>query len=794
MRHNQPFFVLFFFAALLLMWGGVAIAEIGTENEAAASVSTAKSGKSGGFQITRVEIGIKGVYKTGYWVPCRVFFDGVLPADANVTLTTLDPNGTPTRFEAVRDLLAASGTSSAAALIRMGRENGTLTVRVENGGNSEQNAASNTGANRRILAEQVFSPHELSASKRQSPSESVFFTKPVPMEQPIYLVLTADDLGIESAFAYMSFRDNTRPLVVALSSLDDLPVDPMAFEMLSTVVLSGNPALYEGVTPDHGGLSALKRWLHLGGRVIFNAGRSSEPLVSGDNALFADFLPGTFERMASLRLSSPFEVYISLFQHTTVTPIIMTGSAEAPFVETPFFSEPQGVIEASDGDLPLIARVPMGLGLLVYMGGDLDQAPINKWRDRPILVAKLLGANERPSHQEHREGHALMQLGYNDLSGQLRSALDQFENVKDISFSFIMILLVVYLVVVGVGDWLLVHKLLKRPLLTWITFPCWVILFCTIAVVISRQTKVDHIIVNQTELIDIDTVSGNARGTAWFGLYSPRDLAGNLSFVADVNAQNPKTRFAWFGLPGSALGGMSPRTVSLAQWDVTYTLGSPGDRIDNLPMQTRSTRSLTANWETTTYDHIPIVADLVEQEGIPSGHIMNVSPCDFEQCFIVYGRWVIELNDLKAGAAVEVSTATKRLNLQTVFTGGRSLFAEDRLHTHGAAGRYNTESTSVPYILRSMMFYQAAGGLDEFPLHNAYQHSIDLSNLLPARRAMLVGLVREPENAGVSNSPTIGSRILRTTTTDAEQPLEIAKRNTFLRIVLPVRNEYHGKR
>ena len=786
MRHNRPIFVLFFIAALLLMCARVAIAEIETENETAPVGAAAESGKPGEVQITRVEIGIKGVYKMGYWVPCRVFFDGVLPTDAYVTLTTLDPDGTPTRFEAVLDRPSAGKTSfnqsSATALVRMGRENGMLTVRVETG------AANTDTLNRRFLAERVFSPRE-SSSKGQSSGESGFFAKPVAMEQPIYLVLAADDLGIESAFAYMSFHDNTRPLVIALNSLDDLPADPIAFEMLSTVVLSANPALYEGVQPDHGGLSALKRWLYLGGRVIFNAGRNSEPLVSGDNALFADFLPGTFERMASLRLSSPFEVYISLFQHTTVTPIIMTGNAEAPFVETPFFSEPQGVIEASDGDLPLIVRVPMGLGLLVYMGGDLDQAPINKWRDRPILVAKLLGANERHSHQEHREGHSLMQLGYNDLSGQLRSSLDQFENAKGISFSFIMILLVVYLVVVGVGDWLLVHKLLKRPMLTWFTFPCWVILFCVIAVVISRQTQVDHIIVNQTELIDIDAVSGSARGTAWFGLYSPRDIAGNLSFATDANSQNPQTRFAWFGLPGSAMGGMSPRTVSLAQWDVTYTLGSPGDRIDNLPMQTRSTRSLTANWETTTYDNMPIVAELVEQEGIPSGHIMNVSSCDFEQCFIVYDRWVIELNDLKVGAAVEVGTT--RHDMMAVFP---NLFEKDRQYARSAAGRYNAESTSVPYILRSMMFYQMAGGLDKFPLHNAYQHSIDLSNLLPTRRAVLVGLVREPENADASTSPMIGSRILRTTTAGAEQPLEIAERNTFLRIVLPVRNDDHSER
>lgn len=769
-----------FFDALVivaLFVSGICVADVETAADGTGSETDA-------FQIERVEVGINGIYKTGYWVPCRVVFVGKPPANALVTLTTLDPDGTPTRFTATintatTNTVAPDGRVSATAHVRLGRENGTLSVRVETGDDTP-----------RFLAERVFSPRETGTSKRALSND--FFPAPVPMEQPIYLVLAAGDLGIEGAFVHMPFRENNRPLLISLDSLVDLPDDPMAFEMLSTVVLSANPDLYQDVTVHHPQLLALKRWLQLGGRVIFNAGKNSEPLISGDNALFADFLPGTFEGMRSVRLSSPYEVYISQFQHASVTPLNMTGSTDAPFIETPFFSNPPGIIEASDRDLPLILRVPTGLGSLIYMGGSLDQAPIRNWRDRSILVAKLLGVAERATQQEQLAGHSLMQLGYNDLSGQLRSALDRFDNVRGISFTIVMVLLVVYLVIVGVGDWLLIHKLLKRPQLTWLTFPCWVLLFCLIVAMIARSTQVDDLVVNQVELIDLDTVNGSARGTAWLGIYSPNDRAYHLRFATDAHAQQPQTRFAWFGLPGSALGGMSPRTVSQAQWDATYLLG--GDEIINLPMQTRSTRSLTANWSTTEYTDIPIVAELAEQEGIPSGHLMNASPYDLQQCFVVYGRWVIELGEIKAGAAVEVSTtASKRRNLKTVLTGGRSIFTEDRPAGHALSRRYNTESTSIPYILQSMMFYREAGGLDEFALHNAYLHSVDLSDLLSTRRAMLVGIVAEPKNAEDTNAARIGSRILRTVN-GVEQPLDIAKRVTFLRAVLAVQNDVQSDR
>lgn len=767
-----------FVAALLLIVGSVALAETASEPQTATA----------GVKIERIELGIKGVYKTGYWVPCRVFFNGPLSNDASVSLISLDPDGTPTRFAATIN----GDKTSADALVRIGRDNASLTVRIETidtQGDANAEMPLQQTSNRRFLAERVFQPRDTTGEN--AASASGFFPTPVPIERPVYLTLFAGDPGIEGSLAYMSLRESNRPLIVPLDSFADLPDDPAALELISLVALSANPNLYEGIRVDSPKLLALKRWLQLGGHVIFNAGRNSEPLLSGENALLADFLPGKFERMASLRLSSPYEVYISQFQHTTVTPIIMTGNDESPFIETPSFSEPQGVVEASDMDLPLIVRMPVGLGSLVYMGGDLDAAPISNWRDRSAFVAKLLGVRERTTQQnrERADGSSLVQLGYNDLAGQLRSALDQFENVKGISFTFVVILLVAYLVCVGVGDWLLVHKLLKRPQLTWLTFPCWIVLFGVIAAGVARQTQLDKMVANQAELVDIDTVTGTARGTAWVGVFSPDARICDLRFDADANAQNPTTRFAWFGLPGTGLGGMSPQTVSLAQWDTTYTLDSPGNVIDHLPMQTRSTRSLTAHWETSNYENMPIVADLVEQEGIPSGHIMNASPRHLTQCFIVYGRWVIELNELRPGAVAEVGTNSKRYDLPTVFSGGRNIFSETNQAGRQVTGRYNSESVNIPYIIRSMMFYQASGGLDSFALHNAYQHSVDMSNLLPTRRAILIGLVAEPENDEQTKAPrSIGSQIMQTVN-GVEQPLDITKRVTLLRIVLPVQND-----
>ncbi|MDR1383658.1 MAG: hypothetical protein LBJ67_07420 [Planctomycetaceae bacterium] len=765
--------------------------------------------------IDRMEIGIRGAYKTGNWTACRVFFKSTLPPDARVMLTMLDPDGTPTRFYATLNERSFSeknqnAEQSVTALIRPGRDNGTITVRIE--------------STNEILAERVFSPrpidhasnstisYDIANDAAQMPSD--YFLPPIPYERPVFLTLTSGDVGLEDAFGVMPFRENDKPVVVRLSSFDELPDNIRAYEMVSAVVLSADPKLYQGITPEHPKFAALWRWLQTGGNVVFNAGKGSEPLLSGENPLFAKFLPGKFERMTQLRLSSPYEVYVSKFQHETVTPMTMTGNDESPFLEMPYFTEPEGIVEAADSDLPLIVRTAKGLGTLVYIGGNLDLAPFKNWRDRPILLAKLLGVAERVTQRERIEGDSLMQRGYNDLSGQLRSALDQFENVQGISFTFVVVLLAVYLVVVGFGDWLLVHKILKRPMLTWLTFPFWVILFCVIVAVILARTQTNDMLLNQTELIDIDTVSGTARGTAWIGIYSPDDRRFDLKFTADPNTSTDgifaNTFFSWFGLPGSALGGMSPRTVSAAQWDTSYSLASPPDTICGLPMQVRSTRMLTANWETANYQNIPGVAKFVEQEGLPCGYLINMSPLTWEQCFIVYGRWILSLETIKPGETVEVGTAARRRDLRTATSGGRNVFEDRHSANQIILGRYNTEATNIPYILRSMMFYRAAGGFDELALHNAYQHAVDMSNLLQTKRAVLIAVMSDP-NANSSHNESVkklnkapantshlsspkqryGSQIV-TVANGKETPLDIAGRTTCLRLVFAVENNERG--
>ena len=65
----------------------------------------------------------------------------------------------------------------------------------------------------------------------------------------------------------------------------------------------------------------------------------------------------------------------------------------------------------------------------------------------------------------------MMHYGYNDLAGQLRSALDRFDGVRLVPFWLVAGLIVVYLLLIGPGDYFFLRKLVGRMEWTWLTFP-----------------------------------------------------------------------------------------------------------------------------------------------------------------------------------------------------------------------------------------------------------------------------------------------------------------------------------
>ena len=105
-------------------------------------------------------------------------------------------------------------------------------------------------------------------------------------------------------------------------------------------------------------------------------------------------------------------------------------------------------------------------------------------------------------------------MGFTDISGQLRGALDQFDGVDFIPFWIVAVLALTYIAILFPLNYWVLNRWLKRPMLAWLFFPTAIVVFCIVAVAVANHAKGTARHVNQLDLVDVDVVDGGeVRGT-----------------------------------------------------------------------------------------------------------------------------------------------------------------------------------------------------------------------------------------------------------------------------------------
>jgi hypothetical protein len=365
----------------------------------------------------------------------------------------------------------------------------------------------------------------------------------------------------------------------------------------------------------------------------------------------------------------------------------------------------------------------------------------------------------------------MLQLGYNDISGQIRSALDQFEGLRIVPFSVILIILTAYWLVIGLFDWFFVHKVLKRPILTWLTFPLWIVLFSFLTYSLAASGRPVEMKCNSLLIFDVDFETGVHRTSTWNSVYTPTDR--RYDWFDSISSH-----YSWNGLPGSGLGGMAPKTVSPTVWQVGSEQISYS-KFKDVPIQARSTKSFFGQQ---MYFCHPNMADsfcvqLSDEEGIPIGtiEVPQDASLSLQNVLLVYGRWALELGEIQAGQTIRITKTTPRRELRDLLIPARTL-ENDHLRR---VATYNPQSTDLEYIVRVMSLHRALGGYEATGLHNAYQPSLDMSELLSVDRALLLG-TRAPtdvrsEDGSMTHTTMIFRQSLPITLTELSPRLKIER-------------------
>lgn len=687
--------------------------------------------------VTSVVIGFQGHYKTGRWMPVDIQVTG-LSDEATVALTVPDGDGVPLRYTALPPhadpmsalrsgiMLPLAGDDQPAAdsgqppeskvqradapapsrhafLVRVGQQAGEVQVVVE--------------SRDRVLARKAWQIGTSAWPMGRAGGQAI----------DLYLGLPNDAPKSTAAV-----RGTTPPLEVRLASLRDLPRQSLAYDSVDAVVLSAGQPMFATDTAEFAeALQALDEWVRGGGRLVFACGRLCESVLGPDSP-WSRFVPGRLTGSGTLTKISAVESYAK-----TSEPLQVDEFYRLPVAQ---LTDVTGMVEAAEGTgreaLPLVVRSPYGFGEVVFVAFDLDDAAIGRWRAKPKLFDRLLGrgGETTPGTPGTSAFGAVNTLGYTDLSGQLRAAIEQFQGVEFISFAFVAALIGLYVLCIGPLDYFLVRRVLRRNELTWITFPAWVAIFCWGAFFLAQRYKGDRLHVNQIDLVDVDLTSHDVRGTTWFNLFSPQTRAYDLALTPCLPAQGattPEVQLTWLGLPGTGFGGMHQTRAPAAVFSEPYRTNGALSQLEGVPIAEWSTKGLFAHWWQQAES---LVHAELEDRGAQSllGTISSDAEFAFDDVLLLYERWAYPLPALAPGTALVMDRHMSPVPLDGLLRQNNSRQASEKVVP------YDPSSTRVPKILEMMMFYEAVGGQAYLRLSNHEHARLDLSHLLRDGRAILL--------------------------------------------------------
>lgn len=364
-------------------------------------------------------------------------------------------------------------------------------------------------------------------------------------------------------------RQQVKP-EVARFTVEQVPDNPIALEGMNVFYLNSEKA------PDLKlpQVTALLAWVRGGGHLIVAAEQLTD--INGTPWL-KQFVPMELADTRNLKVdedvinwvssrpSSPAgEDLLSTRRPRRLNPQgLGQGAFEAPIdpafrgAELPVAvgTVKDGYTLFSSGDSALAVQAQRGRGKITLLTFSPEREPFRSWKGRAHFWAKLAGI---PSDFFTSVQHA--GWGGWSIDGVFGALIDS-RQIKKLPVTWLLLLLVVYLVVIGPFDqwWL---KKINRQMLTWITFPSYVVLFSLLIYFIGYKLRAGETEWNELNIVDIlprgDKV--DMRGRTYISIYSSANnryeingqkgfatLRGELMDFQGGNREGSKARLTHVG-------------------------------------------------------------------------------------------------------------------------------------------------------------------------------------------------------------------------------------------------------
>lgn len=680
--------------------------------------------------VIGVRAGIDGAYKLGCWTPVELeILAGPKSEAGELVLATPDGDGVACSYPPVAVQLTAGRTVRVVGYVRFGKPDPELKVALRTPTDG--------------LLEDRFTTDQFDGRPHID----------YPLAAGDRLIVALGRSSTLRQVAELAARNNQQEQKLEIAQLEyalQLPTRSAALEAADAVVIYADQLdRFATLTADSAQAAALREYLQFGGRVIVVAGRDAPALLGPK---------GPLASIAGLKTGAPVPLPRAAALEGFVGGNKPLGVKTASLGELriPRVDEPAAVVHLAEGDLPLVVRKAVGFGAATWVMVDLEHALLQDWSGRPLMLATLLEGplGSLEIEKQSADGNTWgPYYGFNDLAGQLHQAVDQYAGVRSVPFFALAMLVLVYIALIGPGDYFLVRRLLKRTELTWITFPTIVVVTSIAAYFAAIWLKGDQLRVNQVDLVDVDAESGLVHGSTFAGVFSPVSRAYDLSATAPSSLvsgklEDLKQTTAWFGSPGEGLGGMHRRDMAPGWFSSSYEIKPDLSTLVGSPIKVWSSKLFAGDWRGRGAGSLH--ATLTEvADGRLSGTLKNVLRVPTEGGFLCYKTTAFEVPSLAPGETIEIRSLTDRdlkgllANAQIMERKQRELSPGMRLQTH------DTSTLDAGVILTKIMFFQALGSEEHSRLNNDELAELDFSELLNLRRAVYVAPVGKADAAAL---------------------------------------------
>lgn len=685
----------------------------------------------------KVQIGFDGKLKLGSWSPVFLQYPPSLKP-TRFEIESLDGNGLPVRCGGP---LTGQAPGSAQGWVRLGKQSGSVTVAIlDEAGNSI-------------------------CSKEITPDKILDSTI------PLLLTIEPEDEVAKNLKTIESQLFATKCEVVPVNETRNLPASPLGYQGVRAIYLSTSaPELIESITDEQ--WLALESWVATGGKLVIGIGKNAERFLTASSPL-TNLLPGKLAGQFEIKKSFRLETY------TRIKKQQLLKRGDPPIIAAKV-TEPVGIVDLTVDGNPLVIRKPHRFGQIVLSAIDFDTKPLSVWAGQKNYLMKLtfdqLNLNRTLTGES--ESRSVLKRGHKDILGQLVFPLEKFSQVRFINFTIVAVLIGLFILCIGPGDFFLLRKLFGRMEWTWITFSLLALSFCGLAMFLSRSTKPSSSQINQLEIIDIDAESNTIRGNIWTNIYSPFNATCKVSpppsnsFGIDTSSTN----ISWMGLPGDGLGGMRSNSqlgLSRQGYECQMETSGPNKQsvassLTMLPVKVASTKTLYSQYDA-NHDFGIRSRLRLNSRGRLQGTITNPFDQTLKECRVLFENWAYVVGSpIEPGDSVEVLSEMRERTTSSYFS--RRVDTES---DKGGGLPWRPQEDDIGRIAEMMMFFEAASGPSYTGLSHGFQPFVDLSEQLNLRRAVLFARI---DSAGTELDIQCSS-----------SDVEYDQSRTYVRIVLPVK-------